>query len=91
MRKLVLEGKLANVNEVTANVQLCEGLVEGEEMVINYTYTDLGRQIMILDIGAPVSLAGVSWMSQYLKEFDLTIGEMMSVRYNQPFVFGPSK
>ena len=75
MRKLVLEGKLANVNEVTgtANVQLCEGLIEGEEMVINYTYTDLGKQVMILDIGAPVSLSGVSWMTQYLKEFGLTL------------------
>ena len=60
-------------------------------MRINYIYADLGRQMMILDIGAPVSLAGVSWMSQYLKKFDLTLGEMMSVRCNQPFVFGPSK
>ena len=63
MRKFVVEkldGKLANINEVTANVQLCEGLVEGEEMVINYTYTDLGKQVMILDIGAPVILSGVS-------------------------------
>ena len=78
MRKLVLEGKLANVNEVTANVQLCEGMVEGEEMVINYTYTDLGKQVMILDIGAPVSLSGITWMTQYLKEFDLEIGDLKS-------------
>ena len=59
MRKLVLEGKLANVNEVTENVKLCEGLIEGEEMVINYTYTNLGKQVMILDIGAPVSWLGL--------------------------------
>ena len=85
MRKLVLEGKLANVNEVTANVQLCEGMVEGEEMVINYTYTDLGKQVMILDIGAPVSLSGITWMTQYLKEFDLTIEDLKSFGCRQPF------
>ena len=46
---------------------------------------------MILDIGAPVSLAGVAWMTQYLKEFDLTIKEMESVECEQVFRFGPSK
>ena len=75
-----LDGKVEKVNEVTANVNLCEeGFVVGEEMLINYTYTDLGRQMMILNIGAPVSLAGVSWMTQYLREFGLTIEDMKSV------------
>ena len=60
-------------------------------MLINYTYMDLGRQMMIFDIGAPVSLAGVSWMTQYLKEFGLNIGDMKSVGCRQPFRFGPSK
>lgn len=85
------------VNEVTKEItpataiNLCnQDVVMGEEKKINYTYTDFGRQMMILDIGAPVSLAGVSWMSQYLKEFGLTIGEMKSVRCSQPFVFVPS-
>ena len=59
--------------------------------MINYTYNDLGRQMMILDIGAPVSIAGVSWMKQYLEEFNLEIEDMKSVSCNQPFVFGPSK
>ena len=57
----------------------------------NYTYTDLGRQMMILDIGAPLSLMGVSWMTQYLEEFDLNIEDMKSVSCNQPFVFGTSR
>ena len=60
-------------------------------MVINYTYTDMGSQVMILDIRAPVSIVGVSWMKQYIEEFDLEIGDMKSVSYNKPFVFGPSK
>ena len=42
-----------------ANVNLCETAAVLEDMVINYTYTDLGRQMMILDLGAPVSIAGV--------------------------------
>ena len=46
---------------------------------------------MILDLGAPVSLAGISWMEQYLQEFGLTIDQMNSVPCNQPFVFGPSR
>ena len=37
-------------------VNLCESL----EMIINYTYKDMGHQLMILDIGAPVSIAGES-------------------------------
>ena len=48
---------------LTAAVNLCES----PEMVINYTYKDMGCQMMILDIGAPVSIAGVSWMIQYLR------------------------
>ena len=47
--------------------------------------------MMILDIGAPVSIAGVSWMTQYLREFGLTIEEMKSSKSNQLFVFGPSR
>ena len=47
--------------------------------------------MMILDIGAPVSISGVSWMKQYLEEFDLEIEDMKSVSCSQPFVFRPSK
>ena len=61
------------VNEATAvpvapaelNVNFCHGDFRViEEFLINYT--DLGCQIMILDWGAPVSLAGVQWLEQYL-------------------------
>ena len=60
-------------------------------MVINYTYTDQGRKFMILDIRAPVSVAGIPWMKQYLEEFDLGIENMKSESCNQLFVFGQSK
>ena len=62
-----------------------------KNMTINYTYTESGRQLMILDIGAPVSLAGISWMEQYLQEFGLTVEQMNYVKCNQLFVFGPSR
>ena len=65
-------------------------LCESPEMIINYNYKDIGRQMMILYIGAPVSIAGVSWMTQYLREFGLNIEEIKSTKCNQPFVFGPS-
>ena len=72
-------------------MNLCEATAVPEEMMINYTYTDQGRQMMILDLGAPVSIAGVPWMRQYLAGFGLEIGNMKSVDCNQPFVFGPSR
>ena len=61
------------VMDSATSVNLCEVVEVGEEMMINYTYTEMGRQIMILDIGAPVCIAGVPWMEQYLEEFDLKI------------------
>ena len=53
------------VETTTAAINLCES----PEMMINYTYKEMGRQLMILDFEAPVSMARVSWMTQYLKEF----------------------
>ena len=58
--------KLTETKPDAVPVNLCE---EANEVVINYTYMDLGRQMMVLDIGALLSLAGMSWMTQYLEEF----------------------
>ena len=45
------------------SVNLCsQDIAEEMELNINYTYKDSGRQLMILDCGAPVSFAGISWM-----------------------------
>ena len=42
-------------------VNLCgQDLPEEMELSINYAYKDSGRQLMILDCRAPVSLAGIS-------------------------------
>merc|ERR1712112_44445 len=56
-----------NAQELTAN--FCEGYNMKEEFLVNYT--EKGKQVMILDIDAPVSLAGKEWMTQYLKEHGL--------------------
>ena len=55
------------------SVNLCEATEVSEDMVINYTYKDQGRQMMIQDLGTPVSVAGIPWMKQYLAGFDLEV------------------
>merc|ERR1712112_21783 len=45
----------------------------------------------ILDIGAPVSLAGKEWMTQYLRVHGLEIKDLKMQECNQVFRFGPSK
>ena len=49
-------------------VNLCEEVKAGKELMIDYTYIDMGRQMMILDIRAPISITGVPWMEQYLEQ-----------------------
>ena len=86
-----------HVNEVSTDVSLTavnlynQEFVMGDEMTINYTYTEFGKQMMILDHGAPVSLAGITWIPQYLQEFGHTIEQLNSVKCCQPFVFYPSR
>ena len=50
------------VKDSATSVNLCEEVEVGEEMMINYTYTDMGRQMMILNMEAPISITGVPWM-----------------------------
>ena len=53
-------------------------------------YTDLGKDIMIVNSGSPGSLEGKDWLIQYFKEFDLQIGEMKNMSCRQAF-FWPRK
>ena len=97
VKKMLEKLSSTKISEVSTDttlktVNLCgQDLPEELELSINYAYKDSGRQLMILDCGAPVSLAGISWMEQYLQEFNLTIDQMSSTTCNQPFVFGPSR
>ena len=86
--------RIVDTNYEAAAVNLFEEAKDIEvakEVMVNYTYTNIERHMMILYIRAPLSLAGVSWMTQYLEEFRLRIEDMKSITCNQPFVFGPSK
>ena len=67
------------------NVQLCDGYELDEEILVNYT--EKGKQVMILDLGAPVSLAGKEWMDQYLKDHELEVGDMKMSECYQIFRF----
>merc|ERR1711895_361629 len=71
------------------NVQLYEGYELDEEILVNYT--EQKKQVMILDLGAPVSLAGSEWMDQYLKDHGLEVKDLKSSKCHQIFRFGPSK
>ena len=53
---------------------MCDGYDLGEEILVNYT--EKGKQVMILDLGAPVSLAGNEWMDQYLKDHGLEVKDI---------------
>ena len=37
----------------------CQEISSSGKMVINYTCTEIGCQLMILEIGAPVSVSGI--------------------------------
>ena len=46
---------------------------------------------MILDLGAPVSLTGKEWMSQYLGEYGLKIKDLKMQEWYKIIRYGPSK
>ena len=71
------------------NVELYDGFELDEEILVNYT--EKGEQVMILDLGAPMSLAGKEWMEQYLKDHELESNKMKMLECHQVFRFGPSK
>merc|ERR1712002_1394481 len=71
------------------NVKWCEEFTLKEEILVNYT--EQGKQVMIIDLGAPVSLAGEKWMSQYLKNHEVELKDLKSRKCTQKFRFGPSK
>merc|ERR1712240_425017 len=71
------------------NIQLCNGFELDEEILVNYT--EKGKQVMILDLGAPVILAGKERMEQYLRDLELELSEMKMSECHQVFRLGPSK
>merc|ERR1712240_435918 len=70
-------------------VQLCDGFELNDKILVNYK--EKGMQVMILDLGAPMSLAGKEWMEQYLRVNELELNEMKMSECHQVFRFGPCK
>ena len=70
-------------------INWCQNITVNEEIVVNYT--EKGKQVMILDLGAPVSVAGTEWMNQYLKDHNLKLEDLKGYDCHQIFKFGPSK
>ena len=77
------------MKNVEVSVNLCEEYTMNEEFLVNYS--EKGKQIMILDIGALVSLAGMKWMTQYLKEYNMEINDLKTSDCHQVFRFVPSR
>merc|ERR1712082_499914 len=53
--------------------------------------SEQNNQIMILDLGAPVSVSGRKWMEEYLERHGMTLQELNQVRCYQKMTFGPSR
>ena len=70
-------------------VNLCEGYNLDEEYLVNYM--EKSKQVMILDIGAPVSLVGKGWIEKYLEEHEVRMEDLNRERCEQIFRFGPSR
>merc|ERR1711867_232478 len=71
------------------SINWCQNITVNEEILVNFT--EKGKQVMLLDLGAPVSVAGNEWMNQYLKDHGLEVKNLKSSKCHQIFKFGPSK
>ena len=59
------------------NVNWCEEYKENGETQANVT--EKSNQVMILDLGAPVSVAGNKWIEQYLQDHGLELEKLNTV------------
>merc|ERR1712082_26158 len=71
------------------NVNWCKESEVNEEIQVNIT--EKGKQVMILDFGALVSLAGNGWIKQYLEDHGWELKDLKSFKCHQRLTFGPSK
>merc|ERR1712240_32820 len=71
------------------NVDWCREYEESEEAQVKGS--EQGNQIMILDLGAPVSVSGKIWMEEYLEKHGMELQELNKVRCYQKMTFGPSR
>merc|ERR1712243_111404 len=71
------------------NVNWCREDKENEGVQVKGSKQS--NQIMILDLGAPVSVSGKKWMEEYLEKHGMKLQELNTVRCYQKMTFGPSR
>ena len=71
------------------NINWCREYKENEGVQVKGS--EQSNQIMILDLGAPVSVSGKKWMEEYLEKHGMKLQELNKVRCYQKMTFGPSK
>merc|ERR1712240_750132 len=71
------------------NVNWCKEHKDNEET--QGKGSEQHNQIMILDLGAPVSVSGRKWIEEYLKRHGMTLQDLIQVRCYQKLTFGPSR
>ena len=71
------------------SINWCQNISVNEEIIVNFT--ENRKQVMILDLGAPVSVAGIEWMNKYLKDHNLELENLEVYKCHQIFKFGPSR
>merc|ERR1712115_121174 len=81
-------GKLVNLAK-ELKINWCQNITLNENIVENFT--ENRKHVMILDLGAPVSVAGTEWMHKYLKDHNLKLEKLEVHKCYQIFTFGPSK
>jgi len=81
-------GKLVNLAK-ELKINWCQNITLHNNKIKNFT--ENRKHIMILDLGAPVSVAGTEWMNRYLKDHNLKLYRLEIYKCYQIFTFGPSK
>merc|ERR1711895_413215 len=80
--------KLVNLAK-ELKINWCQNITLNRNKVENFM--ENRKHIMILDLGAPVSVAGTEWMNRYLKDHNLKLDKLEVHKCHQIFTFGPSK
>ena len=70
-------------------INWCQNITVNEEIIVNFT--ENRKQVMILDLEAPVSVAGTEWMNKYLKDHNLELENLEVYECHQKFKFGPRR
>merc|ERR1711867_68804 len=70
-------------------INWCQNITVNEEIIVNFT--EKRKHVMILDLGAPVSVAGNEWINQFLKDHNLGLENLKRYKCHQIFKFGPSR